>query len=180
MEEDKKWYQQFLEGNQESFEKIVMKHKDRLIYFIQRYVKRIEIAEEIAQDVFVYLLLHKEKYNFQYSLTTYLYLIGKSKAITYLKREKRIVWMGEMDFQEIEELEEKVCQKERRENLLKDIKTLKQTYQMAIYLADFERLSYSEIAKILQKNLGQVKVLIYRARKSLEKQVRKEETKYEG
>ena len=52
-ETDKKLYQEFLKGNNSSFEKIVIKHKDKLIYFISTYVKNIDIAEDIAQDVFV-------------------------------------------------------------------------------------------------------------------------------
>ena len=36
---DKELYKEFLQGNKESFEKIVIKHKDAMIYFIQKYVK---------------------------------------------------------------------------------------------------------------------------------------------
>ena len=61
----------------------------------------------------------------------------------------------------------------------KSIKKLKIDYQNAIYLADFEKLSYKEIGEILQKNNSQVKILVYRARRALEKIVRKEELKYE-
>lgn len=49
---DKELYKEFLQGNKESFEKIVIKHKDAMIYFIQKYVKSIDIAEDLAQDVF--------------------------------------------------------------------------------------------------------------------------------
>ena len=176
---DKELYQEFLKGNQKSFEKIVIRHKNNLIYFIQKYVKCVDIAEDIAQDVFVYILVHKVNYDFKYSLKTYLYTIAKSKALNYLKREKKIVHIDEMQFAEVEELEEKVFKKEREYNLKNDIKKLKIDYQNAIYLADFERLSYKEIGQILQKNNSQVKILIYRARKALEKVVRKEELKYE-
>ena len=59
---DKELYKEFLQGNKESFEKIVIKHKDAMIYFIQKYVKSIDIAEDLAQDVFVYILIHKKNY----------------------------------------------------------------------------------------------------------------------
>lgn len=65
---DKELYKEFLQGNKESFEKIVIKHKDAMIYFIQKYVKSIDIAEDLAQDVFVYILIHKKNYKFEYSL----------------------------------------------------------------------------------------------------------------
>lgn len=177
---DKQLYKEFLDGNKTSFENIVIRHKDNIIYFIQRYVKNIDIAEDIAQDVFVYLLIHKEKYDFDYSLKTYLYTIAKSKSLNYIKREQRITYLNEEQYSDLEELEEKVFYKERANNLKKSIKQLKIEYQSAIFLADIEELSYKEIAKVLNKNIGQVKILIYRARKALSDIVKKEEMKYEG
>lgn len=177
---DKELYKEFLLGNKESFEKIVIKYKDSIIYFIQRYVKSVDIAEDLAQDVFVYILINKRNYKFEYSLKTYLYTIAKSKSLNYIKREKRIVELDENQFEDIEELEEKVFRKERSENLRKAIKKLKIEYQNAIYLADIEELSYKEIAHILNKTMSSVKVLIYRARKALEKVMIEEAYKYEN
>lgn len=177
---DKQLYKEFLLGNKESFEKIVIKHKDAIIYFIQRYVKNIDIAEDLAQDVFVYILINKKNYKFEYSLKTYLYTIAKSKALNYIKREKRLVSIDENQFEDLEELEEKVFKNERAENLKKAIQKLKVEYQNAIYLADIEQLSYKEIGHILNKTGASVKVLIHRARKALEKIVIEEGYKYEN
>ena len=73
---DKQLYKEFLFGSKESFEEIVIRHKDSIIYFIQKYVKSIDIAEDLAQDVFVYMLINKRSYKFEYSLKTYLYTIA--------------------------------------------------------------------------------------------------------
>ena len=61
---DKQLYKEFLLGNRDSFEKIVVRHKDSIIYFIQRYVKSVDIAEDLVQDVFVYILINKNNYKF--------------------------------------------------------------------------------------------------------------------
>lgn len=177
---DKELYKEFLQGNKESFEKIVIRHKDAIIYFIQRYVKSVDIAEDLAQDVFLYILIHKKNYKFEYSLKTYLYTIAKSKALNYIKRERRIVELDENQFEDLEELEEKVFKNERAEHLKKAIQKLKIEYQSAIYLADIEELSYKEIAHILKKTDSSVKILIHRARKALEKVVMEEGYKYEN
>ncbi|MBR0351266.1 MAG: RNA polymerase sigma factor [Clostridia bacterium] len=157
-----------------------MRHKDKLIYFIYRYVKSIDIAEDLAQDVFVYLLIHKENYDFNYSLKTYLYTIAKSKALNYLKREKRIVAINENDIYDVQTLEEKVFLNERKNNLKQAMLKLKPEYQSAVYLADIEELSYKEIGQIMKKSESGIKSLIFRARKSLEEILRKEAGKYEG
>lgn len=177
---DKQLYKEFLLGDKSSFEEIVIRHKDSIIYFIQRYVKSVDIAEDLAQDVFVYMLINKRSYKFEYSLKTYLYTIAKSKALNYIKREKRIVQLDEMQFEDLEELEEKVFKNEKAENLRKCIKKLKIEYQNAIYLADIEGLNYKEIGHILKKTESSVKVLIHRARKTLEKLIKEEAYKYEN
>lgn len=89
MGEDKRLYKKFLDGNNEAFNAIISKYEKNLIYFITRYVKNIEIAQDIYQDTVMYLLGHKEKYDNKYSLNAYLYLIAKSRAINYLNNKKR-------------------------------------------------------------------------------------------
>ena len=168
---DKELYKEFLLGNNKSFEEIVKRHKNSIIYFIQRYTKSIDIAEDLAQDVLLYVL------------KTYLYTIAKSKALNYIKREKRIVAIDEKEYEnikDVEELEEKVFKNERAENLKNAIQKLKLEYQNAIYLADIEELSYKEIGHILNKTTSNVKILIYRARRALEKIILEEGYKYEN
>lgn len=180
---DKELYKEFLLGNNESFEEIVKRHKNSIIYFIQRYTKNIDIAEDLAQDVFLYVLIHKKNYRFEYSLKTYLYTIAKSKALNYIKREKRIVAIDEKEYEnikDVEELEEKVFKNERAENLKNAIQKLKLEYQNVIYLADIEELSYKEIGHVLNKTTSNVKILIYRARRALEKIILEEGYKYEN
>ncbi len=177
---DKELYYEFLQKDLKSFEELIIRHKDKIIYFIMRYVKNIDIAEDIAQDVFVYILIHKQKYDFNYSLKTYLFIIAKSKALNYLKREKRITKIDENSLMEVQELEEKVFLNERKNNLKNAMKKLKPEYQNAVYLADIEELSYKEISKIMKKTESSIKVLIHRARKSLEEILKKEAEKYEG
>ena len=67
LEKDKSLYKEFLNGNIKSFEELIMKYKTNLIYFIFKYTKNIETAEDIFEDIVVYLLSKKEIYNFEYS-----------------------------------------------------------------------------------------------------------------
>lgn len=171
MIDDKILYKDFLEGSIEAFENLVIKHKDNLIYFISRYTKDIFIAEDIAQDVFAYIYVYKDKYNFEYSFKTYIYTIGKNKAIDYVRKQSKmkiIPFERDNEILSIEEsLEEKIIRDEEKKLLFESMKKLKSDYEKAVYLVDIEELSYEEISKILGKTLGQTKVLIHRARKAL-------------
>ena len=70
-------YKKFLDGNLEGFENLVIKYKDNLIFFILKYIKDINLAEDIVQDAFVDIYIYKERYNFKSSFKTYLFTIGR-------------------------------------------------------------------------------------------------------
>lgn len=178
---DKELYQEYLANNMESFKELVLRHKDNIIYFISRYTKNIDIAEDISQDVFIYLLLNKKKYNSKFSLKTYMYTIAKSRAINYLKRERKIVDIEDYDSLYIEDtqLEENVLKRDKQNHVRKVINKMKPDYQAIIYLADFERLSYKEISKIMNKTNGQTKTLLHNARHKLKELLEKEGFVYE-
>lgn len=182
MKTDKELYKEFLKGNKNAFEQLVLRYKNSLIYFITRYTQDINIAEDISQDVFVYILLNKERYNFDYGFKTYIYMIGKSRAINYLKKEKKIV-----DFEQIEsmclhddEIEKDIFRKEEVKYLKEAINKLKIDYQVVIYLLDIEGYSYKEVAQIMEKTVIQIKTLAFNARKKLKEICRKELMLNEG
>lgn len=54
MDEDKKLYNEFLSGNKIAFDNLIGKYHKNVIYFISRYVKDLDIAEDIFQDVVLY------------------------------------------------------------------------------------------------------------------------------
>lgn len=174
---DKDLYKKFIQGDINAFESLVLFYKDNLIYFIFRYTKDFYIAEDIAQDIFAYIYVYPEKYNIKYSFKTFIFTIGKNKAIDYIRKQSKVVpapfHKDYEPFRDIESLEDKIIKDEEQKLLFKAIRELNPDYSRAIYLADIEELSYKEIGKILGKTLGQTKVLIYRARKSLKLKIEK-------
>ncbi len=178
---DKELYQKYLKGDNNAFEEIVKKYKDHIIYFISRYTKNTDIAEDISQDVFVYLLVNKEQYDFKYSFKTYLYMIAKCRAINYINREKRAIsgLNYENLYIEDNDLEEIVYKNEKTKEIRKVINKLKPDYQAVICLTSLEGFKYKEVAKIMDKNVGQIKVMLNRAKKKLKEVLEKEGFSYE-
>lgn len=173
---DAELYKEFLNGNEEAFNNIIRKYRKPLISFISRLVKSVEVAEDIAQDTFVYVLMNETEYDFKYSLKTYLYTIAKCRAINYLKRERKVVSYDEAYMREKEEtyIDEDLIKEENKKEIYEAIGKLKKSYQIVIYLKDIEGLKYKEISRILNKTVPQLKMMTHRARKSLEKTMRKE------
>ncbi len=156
------------------------KYIESVIYFINKFVKNIDVAEDLAQDVFVYILINKKEYDFKYSLKTYLYTIGKYRAFNYLKREKRIIHLNDDIYTDGSEIDDIVFKKEKNKNLKEAINKLNDEQSTVVFLADIEELSYKEICKILGISMPKLKSLIYRARKKLKVILLKEEAKYNG
>ena len=162
-------YNEFLNGNEKSFEKLIKKYEKNLIYFITRYVKNVDIAEDIYQSTMLYILENKEQYDFKYSFKTYMYLIAKSRALNYLKQKQNRgeTQLLENTLQEEKLLEEAIFSKERQEKIRKVILKMKEDYQLAIYLTKIEGLSYLETSVIMDKTEKQIKNLVYNATKKL-------------
>ena len=180
-EEDKELYKKYLNGQKEAFEKIVVKYKDRLIYFISKYTNNIYVAEDISQDVFVYILLNKDQYDFKYSFKTYLYMIAKCRAINYLKKESKIVNIENLEelYKDSKSLEDDILSKVTDNKIKDNINKLKPSYQTVLELNLIEGFKYKEIAIIMNKNIGEIKVLLHRAKKKLKKLLEEEGIKYE-
>lgn len=169
--EDKTLYKDFLNGNRQALEELLLKYKNNLIYFITRYVKNIEIAEDIFQDVVIFILENKEYYNFNYSFKTYLYMITKSKALDFIKKNKNVVSLDDSKFEleDMKLLEEIILTKERQKKIQSVMKKMIPEYQLVIYLTQVEGMSYKDAGLVMNKSESQIKSLSFNARKKLRK-----------
>lgn len=168
---DKELYQDFLEGNQESFNILVKRYRNQLLSFVNKHINDLEASEDIVQDVFIYIFITKKAYDFNCVFKTYLYTIAKSRMINFGKKKKIFIQLDENMSSDFPEMDNILIKKEEKEYLLKNINNLKSEYKTVIYLRELEGLSYEEICKIMRKSLSQVKMLLYRARKELKKKM---------
>ena len=163
-------YRRFLDGDESAFDDIMNELFDSLVFFLNRYVNDIHAAEDIAIDAFSELIIHKNRYNFKVSLKTYLFMIGKSRALNYIKRRKIInfVPLNEAEHKEdIETIENLILTNERKRVLYNAIQKLNFDMQTVIHLIYFEDMSYKDAAKVMNKTRKQIDNLLYRAKNEL-------------
>ena len=163
-------YRRFLDGDESAFDEIMKELFDNLVFFIDRYVHDIHAAEDIAIDTFSDLVVNKHRYNFKVTLKTYLFMLGRSRALNYIKHRKVIdfVELSEADkVPQLETLEEIVLVDERKRGINTALSALSDDMRVVIHLIYFEGLSYDEAAKVMKKNRKQVDNLLYRAKKEL-------------
>lgn len=175
-EDDLQNYDAFVMGDIGSFEHLVVKYRDQLVSFLYRYTKDLHLAQDLAQDVFVEVLVHKERFREGTSFKTYLFTIGRNKAVDYIRKNQKYMFTEDAAqyLEPVAGLEECIIKKEEKKQLFHKLYELKSEYQVAILLVDFEEMSYQEAAQVMGKSLGQMKVLLHRARKSLARLMKKE------
>ena len=163
-------YRRFLDGDESAIDEIMGELFYPLVFFVNRYVRDLPAAEDIAMDAMTELLVRKHRYNFRVSLKTYVFLLGKSQALNYLKRRGRL---RETELTEAEapaeedELERRALDSERKRAVNAALAKLPEDMRMAVHLVFFEELSYEEAARVMKKNRKQVDNLLYRAKKEL-------------
>ena len=168
---DIKLYNEYLNGEKSAFELLYNKYKDKIQYFVYNIVKDYQKAEDITQDVFIYVMQNKikEGYTFKY----YLYLIAKSRAYNLINMEKRRTEINEDYYNKTEQIGQDVAdivtKNEKRKAIMSAIDMLDDRYKNAIYLVKIEELTYQETAQILGESVPNVKNLIHRGKKELRK-----------
>lgn len=164
-------YRRFLNGDESAFDDVMKELFDNLVFFVDRYVHDIHAAEDIAIDAFSDLVVNKHRYNFKVTLKTYLFMLGRSRALNYIKHRKVInfVELTEADntLAEQETLEEIILSDERKRIVNNALELLPDDMRVVVHLIYFEDLSYDEAAKVMKKNRKQVDNLLYRAKKEL-------------
>ena len=169
---DIKLYNEYLDGEKGAFELLYNKYKDKIQYFVYNIVKDYQKAEDITQDVFIYVMQNKMKegYTFKY----YIYLVAKSRAYNQINMEKRRTEINEEYIlngaeQVGQDVADIVTKNEKRQAIISSIDMLDDRYKNAIYLVKIEELTYQETAQILGESLQNVKNLIHRGKKELRK-----------
>ena len=171
------------QGREAAFRELVRRYERPVFSLIYRIVRDREASEDLAQDTFVKVLNHIDRYRPEFKLSSWLFKIANNVAIDYLrKRTLETVSMdgsphaasaieveatsfdvpgqGETALEEIEA-------RELGSAIERAIARLRPEYRACILLRHVEGRSYEEIASTLDLPLGTVKTYIHRARHEL-------------
>ena len=171
MDNDAESYRRYLEGDERAFDEIVDSLFHRLVFFVNGYLHDYAAAEDVAIETFTDLFVNKKQYDFRVSLKTYVFMIGKSKALNALKRRKLL---AEADFSETDGLtgdggepEADVLSDERSRIVRNALSRLPGDMQTALHLLYFENMDHQEAAKVMGKTKKQMYNLVFRAKAAL-------------
>lgn len=143
-------------------------------FLLYRVNGRREIAEDLTQDVFVKALVAFEAYDPTVSQTAWIFTIARHHLLNYLEKTRPGI-----DLEEVENIltdggswEQTVELREAERRLLEAIHKLPSEDAQIIRLKYLEGWSYEEMAKILQKSSGSLRVQAHRILKVLQKMLK--------
>jgi len=165
-------------GDQTAMNQLFEHNKVRILNFCIGLLGSRADAEDIAADVFVALIRHKDSYQPHRTFSTWLFTIARNLCLNRIRQRRKsvTVWFatktGESrDSWDIaddrEHSRERLQNKERSHAVRQAIADLPIEQREAIVLKQYHGFSYEEISLILNCSLDKVKILIFRAKISL-------------
>src|ERR1019366_565451 len=170
-------------GREDAFRELVRRYERPVFSLIFRMVRDSATAEDLAQDTFIKVLNHVDRYRPEFKLSSWLFKIANNVAIDHLRRRQldTISMSGSPHAESAAEIEstsfdvastaesalDKIESKELGSAIEKAIAKLRPEYRSCILLRHVEGRSYEEIAATLDLPLGTVKTYIHRARHEL-------------
>lgn len=152
-------------GDSEALTVLIDKYKDIAFNLALSIVKNREDAKDITQDSFLKVLENINRFRSDSKFSTWLYRIVYNKSIGFVKRENRT---NIVDYSGLADISEKNDNKEDKiQELYKAINLLEDTDRNIIMLFYLAEKSIKEIAQITGLSIGNIKVILHRARKKL-------------
>ena len=173
------------QGRDAAFRELIRRYERPVFSLVFRMVRDRETAEDLAQDTFIKVLNHIDRYKPEFKFSSWLFKIANNVAIDHLRRRQldTISIDGSPHAASAAEAEatsldlaarqetalEEMEARELGGSIEKAIARLRPEYRSCIMLRHVEGRSYEEIAATLDLPLGTVKTYIHRARHELRK-----------
>jgi RNA polymerase sigma-70 factor (ECF subfamily) len=172
------------EDDERAFAELVRRFQGRVINLVCRVLNDRECGDDIAQEVFVRVFVHRRNYRRGSKFSTWLFTIAANLAKNEIRRRvRRRNWFSLDALQEIlkdsaiqladptEGRESRMEREQLQEAMGRVIATVPEKYRLALVLRDIDGLAYEEIAQILGIPGGTVRSRINRARGMLRRKL---------
>jgi RNA polymerase sigma-70 factor (ECF subfamily) len=170
--------------DERAFAELVRRFQGRVVNLISRILNDRECADDLSQEVFVRVFVHRRNYRRGSKFSTWLFTIAANLAKNEIRRRvRRRNWFsldalqellndGSMQLADPTEGRETTLEREQlQQSMGRAIATVPEKYRLALVLRDIEGLAYEEIATVLGIPGGTVRSRINRARVMLKRKL---------
>jgi RNA polymerase sigma-70 factor, ECF subfamily len=172
------------EEDQRAFSELVRRYQGRVTNLVSRVLNDRECADDLAQEVFVRVFVHRRNYRRGSKLSTWVFTIAANLAKNEIRRRvRRRNWFSLDALQEVlkdsssvladpTEGRERTLEREQfQQEIGRAITTIPEKYRLSLVLRDIEGLAYEDIAIVLGIPGGTVRSRINRARSMLKRKL---------
>lgn len=146
------------EGDASAFRTLVDLHWRRVYGNSLTLVKSPQIAQEITQDIFLNIWMHRERLKEVHSFTEYIYVVGRNQVISALRKKVAKICEEPKDLLEDQLVPDKQMQyKETYKLVMEGMARLTPQQQLIFKMSRLEGLSYMDIATRLNLSKNTVK-----------------------
>ncbi len=174
----------FKGGDQQAFRILFKEYKKKIINFCYRFCADREVAQELAQEVFLRVYKAAPRYKPEAKFSTWIFRVATNVCLNELRKKNYQYKIESIDKTatgetgnfntEIEDEQQlsshEIIESKERNRLIKDALTnLPDKQRAALLLRIFHGFSYQEIGTQIKASQGNVKTLIHRGRQNLMK-----------
>src|SRR6185312_15582323 len=150
----------FQAGEASCFDELVGRYRKPLLGFVYRMVGDRDASEEILQEVFLRVYLHRARYQPTARFSTWVYRIASHLALNHRRDHRR------------EERMERLDEAVRRGRVREAVTGLPGRQRVAVILHKYQGLDYEEIAGALELSASATKSLLFRAYERLRRELK--------
>src|SRR5436190_13827013 len=153
---------QVAEDEERGFSELVRRYQGRVTNLVSRVLNDRECADDLAQEVFVRVYVHRRNYRRGSKLSTWLFTIAANLAKNEIRRRvRRRNWFSLDALQEVlndsamvfadrrESIDRSLEREQLQELMGRAIAAVPEKYRLALVLRDIEGMAYEEIAVVL-------------------------------
>ncbi|MCP2520438.1 RNA polymerase sigma factor [SCandidatus Aminicenantes bacterium Aminicenantia_JdfR_composite] len=160
-------------GDVQSFEKLILPYRKKMLNFAYRFLGNREDAKDVAQEVFLKAFKYIKSFNTKKNFINWLYQINSNLCINILrKREKELAKKREIS-QNQKDPHSQYFLSEFKEKLFQCLASLSPKERAVFILRDLEEKSIKETANILKCSKSSIKFNLFSARKKLKNELLK-------
>ncbi len=174
--DDRDLVTRYLDGDKSAFSELVKRHKNLIYNLAFRLVGIAEEAEDLTQEIFIRLLDKVSMWRGEAKFSTWLYRLAMNHCRDHLRRRHlETSDMNETLSDPHPGPAQETETREVRRHIENALMKLTIDFRAVVYLRDVRGFSYSEIASILEIELGTVKSRLARGRLSLARALKTDE-----
>lgn len=162
-------------GNNDAFNEIYSRYKDRLLYYFYRMLSQDkEIAKDFVQELFIKIIKNAHSFNYNMKFSTWIFSIANNMCKNEYRRLD--VRRNTFNFENIDQLDNTESLITNHEPIItlifNQLEQFDESHKSAFLLKYREGFNIEEISEILNLPVGTIKSRLFYTRKKIQENIK--------